>query len=54
MASITRGPSDDDGYKRFVENVHNASYGSNVSCKYIKISFIISSIVILFLNKRVR
>ncbi|CAG9815106.1 unnamed protein product [Phaedon cochleariae] len=29
MASTSRGSPDDDGYKRFSEDIHNVSYGSN-------------------------
>nr|XP_023012709.1 two pore calcium channel protein 1-like isoform X1 [Leptinotarsa decemlineata] len=29
MASTSRSSPDDDGYKRFTEDIHNASYGSN-------------------------
>ncbi|XP_056633174.1 two pore calcium channel protein 1-like isoform X1 [Diorhabda sublineata] len=31
MASTSRGSPDDDGYKRFTEDIHNVSYGSNKS-----------------------
>lgn len=35
MASTSRASPDDDGYKRFTEDIHNVSYGSNCSSKYI-------------------
>lgn len=35
MASTSRASPDDDGYKRFTEDIHNVSYGSNCSSKNI-------------------
>lgn len=37
MASTSRASPDDDGYKRFTEDVHNVSYGSNYSSKMVLI-----------------
>lgn len=35
MASTSGASPDDDGYKRFADDIHNVSYGSNSPRKFI-------------------
>lgn len=33
--AVTRGSPDDDGYKRFTEDINNVSYGSAITSRFI-------------------